>query len=361
MVRAVRKAVPPTPSFGVRAFDGQVHAVECSAFPILTAHGSQGAIAIFWPDRRRREPTDRGRVKVDLWGRAAPSPPPPGDDPLRRQHELRRRHPLRRLALALDVGTGLRTSAWRSDDRSHPAPHPPHPPAPGPHPGPRLLRARSSARRPRSDLGPGLARGQPPRSDRPLHLGAAPPVEVRELPCDVTFRACPKELEIGSARITAASVAHRGPTLGYRIEDAAPPRSPTSPTTSRRSAPTWNDPRPPMDLRLRPRPGHRPLDSRRPVRRRGVRRPPRLGPLGALPHSLSLRPADGGTAHRPLPPRPAALGPAGSTGTPPGRAQSGWRGGARAGTVELAREGTRYEVDPATGEFALAAELLPPV
>jgi hypothetical protein len=31
------------------------------------------------------------------------------------------------------------------------------------------------------------------------------------------------------------------------------------------------------------------------------------------------------------------------------------RGGS-AGTVELAREGTRYEVDPATGEFALAAE-----
>jgi len=46
------------------------------------------------------------------------------------------------------------------------------------------------------------------------------PVEVRELPCDVSFRASPERWEIGSATIAAASVAHRGPTLGYRIEDA---------------------------------------------------------------------------------------------------------------------------------------------
>jgi PAS domain-containing protein len=49
VVRAVRRGRPAHASFGVRAFDGEVHAVECSAFPILTAHGSQGAIAIFWP------------------------------------------------------------------------------------------------------------------------------------------------------------------------------------------------------------------------------------------------------------------------------------------------------------------------
>lgn len=46
------------------------------------------------------------------------------------------------------------------------------------------------------------------------------PVEVKELPCDVSFRHCPEsEWEIGPARIRTASVAHRGPTLGYRIED----------------------------------------------------------------------------------------------------------------------------------------------
>jgi PAS domain-containing protein len=49
VVSAVRRGRPAHASFGVRAFDGEVHAVECSAFPILTAHGSQGAIAIFWP------------------------------------------------------------------------------------------------------------------------------------------------------------------------------------------------------------------------------------------------------------------------------------------------------------------------
>lgn len=49
VVRAVRAGRPAHASFGVRAFDGQVHAVECTAFPILTPHGSQGAIAIFWP------------------------------------------------------------------------------------------------------------------------------------------------------------------------------------------------------------------------------------------------------------------------------------------------------------------------
>jgi PAS domain-containing protein len=48
VVRAVRAGRPAHGTFDVRAFDGRVHPVECSAFPILTAHGSQGAIAIFW-------------------------------------------------------------------------------------------------------------------------------------------------------------------------------------------------------------------------------------------------------------------------------------------------------------------------
>jgi len=58
--------------------------------------------------------------------------------------------------------------------------------------------------------------------DRIARYISAPlsPVEVRELPCDVSFRACPEQWEIGPARITAASVAHRGPTLGYRIDDS---------------------------------------------------------------------------------------------------------------------------------------------
>jgi phosphoribosyl 1,2-cyclic phosphodiesterase len=46
------------------------------------------------------------------------------------------------------------------------------------------------------------------------------PVDVRELPCQVSFReAETSEWQIGPARIRAMSVAHRGPTLGYRIEE----------------------------------------------------------------------------------------------------------------------------------------------
>ena len=58
--------------------------------------------------------------------------------------------------------------------------------------------------------------------DRIARYISAPlsPVEVRELPCDVSFRHCPEsEWEIGSARIQAASVTHRGPTLGYRVSE----------------------------------------------------------------------------------------------------------------------------------------------
>jgi len=58
--------------------------------------------------------------------------------------------------------------------------------------------------------------------DRISRYVSAPlsPIEVRELPCDVSFRNTPSaEWEIGPARIAAASVTHRGPTLGYRVED----------------------------------------------------------------------------------------------------------------------------------------------
>ncbi len=47
------------------------------------------------------------------------------------------------------------------------------------------------------------------------------PVEVRELPCDVSFLEAPaSEWQIGGAKIRAEAVTHRGPTLGFRIEDA---------------------------------------------------------------------------------------------------------------------------------------------
>jgi phosphoribosyl 1,2-cyclic phosphodiesterase len=61
-----------------------------------------------------------------------------------------------------------------------------------------------------------------PLQDRIARYISAPlsPVEVRELPCDVSFREAPAtDWEIGPARVRAASITHRGPTLGYRITD----------------------------------------------------------------------------------------------------------------------------------------------
>lgn len=49
LVRAVRAGRPAHAEFTVRSTDGTDHDVEVSAFPILTPHGSQGAIAVFWP------------------------------------------------------------------------------------------------------------------------------------------------------------------------------------------------------------------------------------------------------------------------------------------------------------------------
>ena len=57
--------------------------------------------------------------------------------------------------------------------------------------------------------------------DRIARYISAPlaPIEVRQLPCDVSFRAAEAtEWQIGPARIRADSVTPRGPTLGYRID-----------------------------------------------------------------------------------------------------------------------------------------------
>lgn len=43
---------------------------------------------------------------------------------------------------------------------------------------------------------------------------------MRDLPCNLEFRDCPAdEWSIGSARIRAEAVNHRGPTLGFTIEE----------------------------------------------------------------------------------------------------------------------------------------------
>ena len=58
--------------------------------------------------------------------------------------------------------------------------------------------------------------------DRIARYISAPlsPVEVRELPCSVSFRDTPaSQWELGGATIRAEAITHRGPTLGYRISD----------------------------------------------------------------------------------------------------------------------------------------------
>jgi PAS domain-containing protein len=49
LVAAVRDGRPAHAELEIHSADGLSHQVEVSAFPILTAHGSQGGIAIFWP------------------------------------------------------------------------------------------------------------------------------------------------------------------------------------------------------------------------------------------------------------------------------------------------------------------------
>ena len=46
------------------------------------------------------------------------------------------------------------------------------------------------------------------------------PVEIRELPAHVTFSECePEGWRVGDALVTGTQVVHRGPTIGYRIEE----------------------------------------------------------------------------------------------------------------------------------------------
>ena len=49
LVVSVRKGRPAHSVMRIRSADGANHRIEASAFPILTAHGSRGAIAVFWP------------------------------------------------------------------------------------------------------------------------------------------------------------------------------------------------------------------------------------------------------------------------------------------------------------------------
>lgn len=69
----------------------------------------------------------------------------------------------------------------------------------------------------------GPAAADAPLLDRIARYISAPlsPIEVRELPCNMSFREARGDAwQIGPATVRARAVSHRGPTLGYRIEDA---------------------------------------------------------------------------------------------------------------------------------------------
>jgi phosphoribosyl 1,2-cyclic phosphodiesterase len=72
------------------------------------------------------------------------------------------------------------------------------------------------------------------------------PLDLRELPARVEFAACPYAAwKVGTATITAAIVAHRGVTLGYRITEGAtslcylPDHEPALGTDLRDAQPGW--------------------------------------------------------------------------------------------------------------------------
>jgi ribonuclease BN (tRNA processing enzyme) len=76
--------------------------------------------------------------------------------------------------------------------------------------------------RPESEIVVYGPEGDAPLRERLARYISAPlsPIEIRELPCHMSFReADPTEWRIGPATIRAASITHRGPTLGYRITE----------------------------------------------------------------------------------------------------------------------------------------------
>jgi PAS domain-containing protein len=49
LVISVRQGRPAHAEMEIRSADGAEHRIEVAALPILTAHGSRGGIAFFWP------------------------------------------------------------------------------------------------------------------------------------------------------------------------------------------------------------------------------------------------------------------------------------------------------------------------
>ena len=144
--------------------------------------------------------------------------------------------------------------------------------------------------------------------DRIARYISAPlsPVEVRELPCDVSFRHCPRD-RVGDRLGADQRRLRLPPRANARLPNRR--RRFLARLHPRPRAGAWRRPRLArggLDLGLRPRSQRLTADPRRPVRRRRVPRSRRLGPLLTFPRAL-LRPPCRSGAHAALPPRPDAL------------------------------------------------------
>lgn len=189
--------------------------------------------------------------------------------------------------------------------------------------------------------------------DRIVRYISAPlsPVEVRELPCDISFRACPERWEIGSATVTAAAVSHRGPTLGYRIEDGGaslaylPDHEPALGADLERLEPEWIS-------------GFGLAENADLLIHDGQYADDEYdGHLGWGHSSLSqaLAFAHRARARRTLLFHHDPLHSDEWLDAHTLRAAAAWEArGGTPGAIEIAQEGASYEVDPATGEFAIA-------
>ena len=138
----------------------------------------------------------------------------------------------------------------------------------------------------------GPAAPEAPLRDRIARYLSAPLTPSRSASCRATSPSASARRRSGRSAARPSARA-RSPTAGRRSATASrrtARRSPTSPTTSRRSARRWTTLEDEWISGLDARPRRRPALPRRAVHRRGVPAPPRLGPLARSPDTLTLRP-----------------------------------------------------------------------
>ena len=266
--------------------------------------GTRGAMAIFWPVGDG----GRGLMRVKVWG-ARGSVPSPGPETTRyggNTSACRSRSPTAR-SWSSTPAPGIRSLGLALTDE--PAPlnillthlHLDHIQG---------LMFFAPAFRPSTEMaiwGPERRRGVARRTgSRATSRRRCRRSRCASCPCHVSFRDAPTtEWQIGPATIRAASVTHRGPTLGYRITEGdtslcyIPDHEPALGARLDELEPEWISG---FELAR----GADAADPRLPVHGRGVPRARRLGPLPAL-RRARLRPPRGGRAADALPPRPDAL------------------------------------------------------